>query len=569
MNRLSVNPNDLEQLKSIQSQPERRVALVQGINKYISKNWENTAFNCQPLLAKFFQNQSGWFGKSNEIFSNQDILGEGSYGIIYRANIKNLPSLKKLPVAVKIGKSDKVSSAQDREEIRKSIECGSLAENLINPHFLIIYAHFHCEYGYQNIKNFYTLNQALKLIGQLQNKIANEETRLSQIVINDENPKTQVWAADQFKKVNINEKLQIDKNLRETKDKIEYIKKNILPDPRELEKYRQLKHDLYTQLWQKYANIHDSYWNTEDPLVQQFKKVTVINDFLQNNRDNLKGGYEILIMELGGSELLGSKESDVFTWFHYHHPTNEQVFSMIFQVGSAILSMINYLGIVQNDLHIGNLLMTSVNSQTSFNYEIDNIKYKVPLEGHLFKIIDFGLSRRIGNKNDRNKLCCVYSPEFKSDCLKHKVQQCSEITRDLIEVISSVLYYANKLNLHPIMVKWLNNSFNNLLELSKIKQVILKDIVKFFNEMFSHEYLNWIESGQSFKLPRYQVLNFNNSQPIYQFSTKKSIINQQLKKLKSSLLEKNWFENNTIASRPITLVKTPDRSSLQSVSKLI
>ena len=65
--------------------------------------------------------------------------------------------------------------------------------------------------------------------------------------------------------------------------------------------------------------------------------------------------------------------------------------SCIFQVSFALLYLQKYYGFTHNDLHINNVMFTSTN-KTFLYYKFNNIYYKVPTYGYLFKIIDFGRS---------------------------------------------------------------------------------------------------------------------------------------------------------------------------------
>ena len=67
------------------------------------------------------------------------------------------------------------------------------------------------------------------------------------------------------------------------------------------------------------------------------------------------------------------------------------ILSCIFQVSFALMYLQKYYGFTHNDLHINNVMFTSTN-KTFLYYKFNNIYYKVPTYGYLFKIIDFGRS---------------------------------------------------------------------------------------------------------------------------------------------------------------------------------
>ena len=69
----------------------------------------------------------------------------------------------------------------------------------------------------------------------------------------------------------------------------------------------------------------------------------------------------------------------------------EIILSCIFQVSFALMFMQKYYKFTHNDLHINNIMYTSTD-KTFLYYKLNNIYYKVPTFGYLYKIIDFGRS---------------------------------------------------------------------------------------------------------------------------------------------------------------------------------
>jgi hypothetical protein len=65
------------------------------------------------------------------------------------------------------------------------------------------------------------------------------------------------------------------------------------------------------------------------------------------------------------------------------------ILSCIFQVSFALSYLQKHYGFTHNDLHINNIMFTTTN-KTFIYYKFNNIYYKVPTYGYLFKIIDFG-----------------------------------------------------------------------------------------------------------------------------------------------------------------------------------
>ena len=67
------------------------------------------------------------------------------------------------------------------------------------------------------------------------------------------------------------------------------------------------------------------------------------------------------------------------------------ILSCIFQISFALMYMQKHYLFTHNDLHINNVMFT-VTNKTFLYYKFNNIYYRVPTYGYLFKIIDFGRS---------------------------------------------------------------------------------------------------------------------------------------------------------------------------------
>jgi hypothetical protein len=68
---------------------------------------------------------------------------------------------------------------------------------------------------------------------------------------------------------------------------------------------------------------------------------------------------------------------------------SDVILSCIFQVSFALNYMQKHYSFTHNDLHINNIMYTST-SKTYLYYKFNNIYFKIPTYGYLFKIIDFG-----------------------------------------------------------------------------------------------------------------------------------------------------------------------------------
>ena len=65
--------------------------------------------------------------------------------------------------------------------------------------------------------------------------------------------------------------------------------------------------------------------------------------------------------------------------------------SSIFQVSFALCYLQKHYSFTHNDLHINNVMFQKTDKQFIY-YKINNLYYKVPTHGYIFKIIDFGRS---------------------------------------------------------------------------------------------------------------------------------------------------------------------------------
>ncbi len=65
------------------------------------------------------------------------------------------------------------------------------------------------------------------------------------------------------------------------------------------------------------------------------------------------------------------------------------ILSCIFQVSFALMYLQKHYHFTHNDLHVNNIMYTTTN-KTFLYYKYNNIYFKVPTYGYLFKIIDFG-----------------------------------------------------------------------------------------------------------------------------------------------------------------------------------
>ena len=79
---------------------------------------------------------------------------------------------------------------------------------------------------------------------------------------------------------------------------------------------------------------------------------------------------------------------------------------MVFQIFCSMITIYNTFNIKHNDLHIGNILLKSTKKEFLY-FKIDDKVYKVPTNGYIVKIIDWG--RATYNINGFNGNNSIYN----------------------------------------------------------------------------------------------------------------------------------------------------------------
>ena len=70
-------------------------------------------------------------------------------------------------------------------------------------------------------------------------------------------------------------------------------------------------------------------------------------------------------------------------------PNADLIKSCIFQVSFALAFLQKKYSFTHNDLHVNNIMFKKTDRQYLY-YKFNNIYFKIPTHGYLFKIIDFG-----------------------------------------------------------------------------------------------------------------------------------------------------------------------------------
>jgi len=69
--------------------------------------------------------------------------------------------------------------------------------------------------------------------------------------------------------------------------------------------------------------------------------------------------------------------------------SEELILSCVFQISFALTYLQKHFDFTHNDLHINNIMYSNTNTKYLY-YKLNNIYYRVPTHGKIFKIIDFG-----------------------------------------------------------------------------------------------------------------------------------------------------------------------------------
>ena len=402
-----------------QSSIESRASLSREISKTIKNNF--TQLPCQESWELFFNGH--WYDK---LWGQPSKLGGGQYGSVYKVFLKKY---KHHPLAIK--RTHDIQLTEARHTLLASLlpECGA------NPHFLILYAHFHCE-------TLYTAEAKKKLSEQLipwnqgLMKIKELEIKKKQIQQQIENIKNttnnfQSYQTDVINTTNTtnttkkNTLWNLQKEVQTTNNNITLIYKNLYADDEVLKYYTKIKKEKEQAMKKVYYNKpknyqHDSIFHYDNLLVQ---KVSTMHDIIQENRKKYHQPFELILMEMA--------DESFSYWLGQDNISFKKIVSASFQVCMALLTLVGFFNIVQNDLLLHNIMYNWVDPSTFYVYKVNQTYFKVPLFGRLVKIIDFGLSTDVKTFYQPTKVhWCVGGQGQTQDDSK---KTCSVFVRDMLE----------------------------------------------------------------------------------------------------------------------------------------
>ena len=140
------------------------------------------------------------------------------------------------------------------------------------------------------------------------------------------------------------------------------------------------------------SDISDSNSSEED--IDENNKKTYSNtnstlsiDSLESNTNDYIISLKDLPVQLFFIEKLQGTLEDLLS--DLEGLNTDIILSCIFQISFALMYMQKHYNFTHNDLHVNNIMFTST-PKTFIYYKYNNIYFKVPTNGYIFKIIDFG-----------------------------------------------------------------------------------------------------------------------------------------------------------------------------------
>jgi len=419
-------------------------------------------------------------------FKSAKEVGAGTYGVVYKTFLKN--NRYPYPIAVKR------TLGQEIEEAKRMVLVSSIAEAGFNPHFTMLYSHFHCEEMKSRVRTGLSYLESVPVIKQLQQR-HQELASMSE------------------------KNIELSAEYEEIPRKINRIIKERVPTVEEINWITGVKHALATKLGtlESPSITHSSLENSIRILQTTESKgneiaLLKVADYLfkemLNRREEFGKvkSYEFFAIEFIDGQTL-------FDWIK-SKPPKEAIISCIFQVCMALLSLLSYFEIIQNDLNMNNVMFTHVPKGAIFTYKVGEVVYSLPLYGKLFKIIDFGLATTVNHKP-----YCVGADLF---------QKCTPWNRDVLEFFYKIsiqyVYYVGS-----DIGKWTSYAYN--LFLNKAPKSVDK-VIEIINNIFS------TETMKTYGLE--PILISTHPTP----DTFEVIANQdRRKKVMNIALSKRWIEN--------------------------
>ena len=388
-------------LLGLQSSIDERMVLSKKINQSIKRymttsrsSYETTT--CQSVYEQLFD--SPWV---NNFWGKPKTLGAGAYGRVFEVKLKDFPYY---PLALK------KTNNLEFEETQNTIKVSSLVEVGANPHFVILYAHLHCE-----------TPKSYSLISGYEPEITTPWNIGMEQIRSLENKLQQVFTKKERAQIN-----------REIKD----MEKQLIVDDETLNYFKKLKKDKEMLMEQIYGGSVSRH--THDLIYQNdLDLMSAIQDTYQKIlkiRTKTHISYEFFMLEMADNSFK--------KWIEHQTPGNEEMLSATFQICSALITLVSFFGLVQNDLLLHNIMYNQVNPAVSYVYKIKNYYFKIPLYGKLMKIIDFGLSTDVQKFTQaRGDGTLVHWCEGGRGYGPSQEKECAGYVRDILEFFYWLNYY--------------------------------------------------------------------------------------------------------------------------------
>jgi hypothetical protein len=363
--------------------------------------------------------------------------GSGSYGDVWVVRLRSKPSF---PIVIKRTKR------LDVHEVKHSLMAGALAEVGANPHFNIMFGHFHCE----------TLKT--KFIPGRDMSWKDGERQLMQLYGERQQSKNEV-------------------QIRDIDEKMKNIEQRMYPRAEEIEKLRLFKNQKEKQLQEKYRTVLPYERNDPQLLIDLnlIDSLTETYEYMQEIRIQQYTTYELIFMEMSEGKFADLIDQNA---------PIPVLISSICQVCLGFLSYTSFFGFVQNDMHMGNVMYNIVDPHLFYVYKIGDSYIQLPIYGMLMKIIDFGLSTNVRNFNKPPRLgkppthWCPGGRGIGSD----DQLECSVYMRDVLE-----FFYHLSRELHNISLqKWAKYAHSKAQQVTKGS---VKTLIQFIIEVFHSDTL--------------------------------------------------------------------------------
>jgi len=185
-------------------------------------------------------------------------------------------------------------------------------------------------------------------------------------------------------------------------------------------------------------NIKKYYNNLKIRKDLETNKETEICDILKRMEKKKGFGTSSLCIL---NELCDSSLKDIINAKYVENINDTMFYSFIFQILSGIYAIHKLCNICHFDLHGGNILISKIESNGFWLYNVENNNYYVPNTGYILKIWDFGRSMIINKDNFKDiKLQIIHQckrfykePFKKNPKLEKKIYK--KLTIDNIKII--------------------------------------------------------------------------------------------------------------------------------------